>query len=270
MTLFFAVDAWKIFLPALILLAVAVIFAVLLVFLSKKLAVRRDPRIDEVAEHLPKANCGGCGFAGCEAFAAALVEGKASLSACQSTPKSEREIIVGILGGGDAEVEETVAVVRCNGGDLCKDRFSYMGYGDCQSAQLIAGGRKVCSFGCMGLGSCVKVCPKDAIKVGADGLARVDSEKCISCGQCISECPKSLIARIPRSAKVFVACRSDCKGKEVREMCTGGCIGCGLCMRSCPAGAIEMKDNLPVIDYRKCTGCGTCAAKCPTKCIKTR
>lgn len=266
--LYFAIDAMKILIPALILLAVAAVFAVLLVFLSKKLAVYKDPRIDEVAAHLPKANCGGCGYAGCEGFAAALVEGKASLSACQSTPKVSREKIAEILGSGDAGGEETVAVVRCNGGKKCKDKYSYMGYGDCQSAQLLAGGRKECPVGCMGLGSCTKACGKDAIRLNENSVPAVDPAKCISCGQCIAACPKTLIARVPRTAKVYVACMSRCKGREVREHCTGGCIACGLCAKNCPEGAIEMRDNLPVIDYKKCTGCGTCVSKCPSKCIK--
>ena len=258
----------NILIPAGILLAVAAIFAVVLVILSQKLAVKRDPRVEEVLSHLPKANCGGCGYPGCEGFAAALCEGKASLSACNTTPRAEREAIAAVLGLTDAGGEETVAVVRCNGGTDCKDRYDYVGYGDCPSVQLLAGGRKACDFGCLGMGSCLRACDKQAISRNEKGIPEVKKDLCISCGHCIAACPRGLVGRVPKRAKVYVACRSTCPGKEVRAACKGGCIGCGLCAKNCPEGAISVVRNLAVIDYSKCVGCGICAEKCPSKCIR--
>ena len=164
---------------------------------------------------------------------------------------------------------ETKIVVACNGGSAARDKYEYMGYGDCRSMELLGGGRKVCPWGCLGMGSCTDACPVHAIQVGEGGYAEVDRAKCITCGKCVAACPKKLIKRVPADAKVYIAC-SNCLrgGKEVRAMCAHGCVGCGLCAKVCPSHAIELSDNLPVIDYDKCTGCGLCASKCPAKCIK--
>ena len=140
--------------------------------------------------------------------------------------------------------------------------------GDCASCELIAGGVKACPVGCIGKKTCVGVCPTGALSVGDGGYAQVEKEKCISCGACIADCPKKIIGRIPKAAKVYIACSNHGKGKEVAELCGHGCIGCGLCAKNCPQGAIEMKDGLPEIDYSKCVGCRVCVQKCPRKCIK--
>lgn len=249
-----------------IMLAIAVVFGVMLVLVSNALTVHRDERIDRVEELLARSNCGGCGRAGCAQFAEALVKGEAKLSECRATPAANKKRIAEILGGGDIG-EETVAVVHCNGGNACFNKYEYHGYGNCASCELIAGGVKACPVGCIGKRSCGEVCNYGAIGVGDGGYAVVDKEKCVSCGACISECPKHLIERIPKSAKVYVACSNHGKGKDVAELCARGCIGCGLCAKNCPAGAIEMQNGLPVIDYSKCVGCKVCVQKCPRKCI---
>lgn len=254
--------------PGGIMLAIALVFGVLLVFLSGKLAVKRDPRVDEVENLLAKSNCGGCGRAGCAAFAEALVAGEAKLSDCNSTSGENKAKIAELLGVDAGSGEETIAVVRCAGGTACKDKYEYQGYGDCASMNQLSGGKKACPAGCMGMGSCVDACAFYAMDVGENGCAQTDREKCTSCGMCIKDCPKGLIERIPKRAKVYVACKNPAKGKEVREVCTAGCIACGLCAKVCPHGAIEMSDGLPVIDYARCVGCGVCAEKCPTKVIK--
>ena len=256
----------QVFIPALILLVLAMLFAIALAYLGKKLAVSRDERIDQVKDCLSGANCGACGYAGCDGFATALVEGKAELSSCNATSKEKKEEIAEILGLTDTG-EATKVVVCCHGGQDAKDKYDYVGYGDCRSMELLAGGRKQCAWGCLGTGSCVDACQHHAVTVKQKGYSEVSLSKCISCGRCISVCPKKIIKRIPASATYYVACSNHQKGKEVRELCTKGCIACGICVKQCEVGAITIVDNLATIDYTKCINCGKCAAKCPQRCI---
>lgn len=261
-----ASKALQVFIPALILLVLAMLFAIALAYLGKKLAVSRDERIDRVKDCLSGANCGACGYAGCDGFATALVEGKAELSSCNATSKEKKEEIAEILGLTDTG-EATKVVVCCHGGQDAKDKYDYVGYGDCRSMELLAGGRKQCAWGCLGTGSCVDACQHHAVTVKQKGYSEVSLSKCISCGRCISVCPKKIIKRIPASATYYVACSNHQKGKEVRELCTKGCIACGICVKQCEVGAITIVDNLATIDYTKCINCGKCAAKCPQRCI---
>ncbi len=261
-----ASKALQVFIPALILLVLAMLFAIALAYLGKKLAVSRDERIDQVRDCLSGANCGACGYAGCDGFATALVEGKAELSSCNATSKEKKEEIAEILGLTDTG-EATKVVVCCHGGQDAKDKYDYVGYGDCRSMELLAGGRKQCAWGCLGTGSCVDACQHHAVTVKQKGYSEVSLSKCISCGRCISVCPKKIIKRIPASATYYVACSNHQKGKEVRELCTKGCIACGICVKQCEVGAISIVDNLATIDYTKCINCGKCAAKCPQRCI---
>ncbi len=263
-----AITFLGVILPALILFGIAVLFAVLIVYLGKKLEVKQDERIALIEKELTGANCGACGYPGCAGFAKALAEGKAKPSDCASTPPENRRRIAAILGTKDEGGEPTMAVVCCNGGESCKNKYDYQGYFDCKSAEILAGGQKFCNVGCIGAGSCTIACPTHCIKINDEGFAEVDRERCTSCGVCIQTCPKKLFLRVPRSAKVYVACSNECRGKEVKDICSAGCLGCTLCAKSCPSGAIAMVNNLPRIDYSKCTGCGICASKCPTKCIK--
>lgn len=261
-----ASKALQVFIPALILLVLAMLFAIALAYLGKKLAVSRDERIDRVKDCLSGANCGACGYAGCDGFATALVEGKAELSSCNATSKEKKEEIAEILGLTDTG-EATKVVVCCHGGQDAKDKYDYVGYGDCRSMELLAGGRKQCAWGCLGTGSCVDACQHHAVTVKQKGYSEVSLSKCISCGKCISVCPKKIIKRIPASATYYIACSNHQKGKEVRELCTKGCIACGICVKQCEVGAITIVDNLATIDYTKCINCGKCAAKCPQRCI---
>lgn len=245
---------------------IAVVFAVLIIVVSKICFVKEDEKAVAITENLAGANCGGCGYAGCADFAKALAEGKAQICGCGPTSTEGKAKIAEILGTPFVETEPTFAVVKCAGGNKCKDKFDYIGNKDCASQIRLMNGKKCCPEGCLGDGSCASACPDGAVKV-VDGVATIEKELCESCGLCVKACPKNLIEFIPRSAKVFVACSTKCRGKETMANCQVGCIGCGLCAKNCPNGAITMQDNLAVIDYAKCTGCGICADKCPKKCI---
>ena len=256
--------------PILIISAFAAVFAFCLSYLGDRLAVERDPRIDDIERNLSGANCGGCGYAGCSQFAEALFKGEADISRCNPTPPENKKNIAKILGMSGFESEATVAVVHCAGGNRALDKYDYQGFGDCKSAQILACGSKACEYGCMGLCSCVSACQNSAVAICKDtGASKVDRENCTSCGRCVSACPKKIIGRIPKSAKVYIACSNTTKGKEVMSVCKVGCIGCGKCERSCPTGAIRLNNNLAAIDYSKCIGCMKCAEGCPRKCILT-
>ena len=245
----------------------AIIFAVFIVLVSKLCAVKEDEKAKAIAEHLAGANCGGCGYAGCSDFAKALSEGKAEIKGCGPTPNENKAEIAKILGVPFSASAATYAVVKCSGGAHCKDKFEYVGNQSCDAQSAFMGGKKVCPQGCLGNGSCTLVCPFHALEV-VDGVAVANKALCEACGLCVKKCPKNLVALIPKSSKVYVACSTTCRGKDVINACTAGCIGCGLCAKNCPENAIEMVNNLPVIDYDKCSGCKTCVAKCPRKCIK--
>lgn len=251
----------------LIVAVLAVIFAVLIVTVSKLCFVKEDERISKVSEHLAGANCGGCGYAGCADYAKALVEGNAELCSCGATSNEAKAEIAKILDIPFSATAEQMAVVKCAGGFNAKDKFDYVGNDGCIAEFAFLGGRKVCPEGCLGGGSCALVCSDNGVSV-VGGVAVIDKSLCVACGACVRKCPKNLIELIPKSAKVYVACSTKCKGKDVMNSCVNGCIGCGLCAKNCPENAISMVDNLAVIDYSKCTGCKTCVLKCPRKTIK--
>lgn len=244
------------------------IFGALLAIAAKLFAVEKDERVPKITEVLPGANCGGCGYAGCGAYAEAVAAGLADVSCCSVGGAAVAEKIGEIMGVSAEKAERKTAYVMCSGTKtLAADRYINEGAIDCHAANRLAGGMKGCAFGCLGLGSCAERCRFDAIHV-EDGVARVDREKCVNCGACIAECPRGIIRSVPYDAEAVNACSSRAAGKTVRAVCGIGCIGCGICARNCPAGAIEVKDNLAVIDPKKCEGCGICAEKCPRKVIR--
>lgn len=244
---------------------IAVLFAALIVLVSRLTAIKTDEKTEKIQDLLSNANCGGCGYAGCAEFAKALAEGKAEISACGPTSNENKAEISALL-GKPFTGETLCATVHCNGGNDCKDKFLYVGNSGCYQKATFAGGNKSCPFGCLGDGTCKIACDYGAITV-TNGVAKIHRDKCVACGKCVKACPKNLIELLPESIKVYVACSSLCKGKDVVSACKNGCIGCGICAKFCPENAIEMIDDLPRIDYKKCTGCLTCVTKCPRKCI---
>ena len=233
-----------------------------------KFKVKVDEKEEAVLAALPGNNCGGCGFPGCSGLATAIAKGEAAVNACPVGGEPVGKVIAEIMGVEAEETERKVAFVHCQGDcDKTTLDYEYTGIEDCRMLSFVPnGGAKSCNYGCLGYGSCVKVCPFDAIHV-ENGVAVVDKEKCKACGKCIEVCPKNLISLEPYEAKHIVACSSKDKGPVTMKACTVGCIGCGICVKNCPAEAIKVENFHAVIDQEKCTGGGTCKEKCPKKAI---
>lgn len=249
--------------------AIALVIAVILYLASKKFAVYEDPRIAQVAEILPQANCGGCGFPGCSGFADACV--KADTLDGKFCPVGGSELmaqIASILGRDAATAEPMLAVVRCSGSCAKRPRTNvYDGAMSCAIASSLYGGETGCSYGCLGCGDCVSVCQFDAIHMNPEtGLPEVVEDKCTACGACVKACPRAIIelrAKGKKSRRVYVSCVNKDKGAVTRKACEVGCIGCGKCVKTCPFEAISMENNLAYIDFNKCKLCRKCVEVCP-------
>ena len=254
--------------PMLSMGALGLVLGALLALASKIFAVEKDEKAEAIAEVLPGANCGSCGFAGCSAYASAISKDGARINACSPGGQNVADAIATILGVESEAVEEKVAVIRCQGTkDVATDKYDYTGIEDCGVIATLQGaGQKACDYGCLGFGSCVKACDRGAISI-ENGIAVVDTDKCGGCGECVAVCPKKLIEVVPKKTKYIVKCQSCDKGAQMKEKCSVGCIGCKICEKNCEAGAITVVNNHAVIDYSKCTACGICAEKCPKKII---
>ncbi|MBQ8836214.1 MAG: RnfABCDGE type electron transport complex subunit B [Clostridia bacterium] len=255
----------------LVVAVVGFIASVILVLASHFFAVKTDERVTKIRECLPGANCGACGYAGCDAYAKALVEEQGvKTTLCVPGAQAVVEQISEILGVAVAESEvkeKSVAVVHCNGTcDAAPKKAIYDGMNSCRAASVLYGGANACNYGCVGCGDCADVCPADAICV-VDGVARVDSRLCIGCGKCAKTCPKHIISLVPIGSKQVVLCNNKEKGAVARKNCKNACIACKKCELNCHAQAISVKDNLAAIDYEKCTNCGKCVEVCPVHCI---
>ena len=263
---------WSIIIKALLVLGGAgLLIAILLLVASLKLSVQLDERETAVRAALPGANCGACGYPGCDGYAAGVTAGKAPLNACVPGGPSVAHKIGDIMGQEASAVEPAVAVLICQGGKReAASRFQYKGASDCRAAALLLGGPKACIYGCVGMGHCVKVCPFSAITMGENGLPVIDEKKCTGCGKCVRECPKGTLLLVPRSKLVVLACISHDEGKAVRDVCRVGCIACNICVKVCPTQALTIVNNLPVMDFKKCIDCGICVHKCPTESFTDR
>jgi len=244
------------------LLVLGGLFGFLLAFLAKKLAVAEDGRKEEILANLPGANCGGCGYAGCAALADAILKGEAAPSACGSIEEEGNRAICALMGLKEEKIVRKVAQVMCSGGCRSKDKYTYEGILDCRIAARLAGGKKLCPNGCIGLGNCERVCEFDALKI-VDGVAKVDWDHCRGCGACQKACPKQIIQMIPASSRFAVLCKSAEKGKDVMRACDVGCIGCKKCEKACAKGAVRVEGFCASINQELCDGCGACAEACP-------
>ena len=243
---------------------------VILVLASKFMAVYEDPRIAQVTECLAGANCGGCGFAGCDAYANALLENPdLPTNLCPVGGAAVAQKLSAVLGVAFEEAAPKYALVHCNGTcDNTTYATDYEGPKTCAACNSLFGGRGTCAFSCIGFGDCVAACKYDAIHI-INGTAVVDPEACIACGMCAKACPKNLIDIVPASSQVYVSCSSHAKGAVTRQACKVGCIACRKCEKTCPVQAITVNDNLASIDPEKCINCGQCVSVCPTGAIRT-
>ena len=251
-------------LPVGVMAVIGGILGLVLAYASKKFYVKVDPRIDEVLEALPGANCGACGFAGCAAYAEAIVTKGAEINLCAPGAGGVVAAVAKIM-GMDAKVKEpNFAVVQCDG-DGVRPRFHYAGVPNCKAASVmgLAGSFQDCPFGCLGLGSCVEACPFGAIKLNENNVAIIDENLCAGCGKCVEACPRKLIRLDPESRVIVVRCQNHDKGAKANKQCNHSCIACGKCVRECPFDAIHIENNCAVIDYDKCKLCGKCVKVCP-------
>ncbi len=257
-----------ILIAAAIVAAVGLLIGLFLGVAGIKFKVEVDEREEAVLAALPGNNCGGCGFPGCSGLAAAIAKGEAPVGGCPVGGQKVADVIAGIMGVDAGAGKRMVAFVKCGGNcEKAKTDYDYIGTKDCRMASFApGGGPKSCNAGCMGFGTCVSVCPFDAIHV-IGGVAVVDKEACKACGKCVEACPKKLIELIPYDAGYAVACNSHEKGPVVMKACDAGCIGCMLCQKNCPNEAVTVDNFLAHIDQEKCVSCGVCAEKCPKKCI---
>jgi len=246
-------------------------FAYGLALARKKLKVEEDPRIDQVEEALPGANCGGCGYAGCRAFAEAVVAAKAEPIGCPVGGNETAGAIAAILGVEISSSEREVAFLMCRGTEEAASRKGvYWGINTCLAASILHKGDKHCSYGCLGYGDCEVSCPFDAIHVKEEGLPVVDKEKCTGCGQCVKACPKMLLELHPVSRKLFVFCKSQDNAKTSRQACKNACIACKICTRGSEGNEVVVENNLSIINDIKIMEneeAMTWIGKCPTKAI---
>lgn len=244
--------------------------SVVLVVVSRLFAVHEDPLVGQVSELLPGANCGGCGYAGCRAFAEALVKTRDPKMSCPVCAAPAMEAIGELLGITLNAAAPTVAHLRCNGTRTHATQLAqYLGLQDCHAEVLLYQGHKTCSHGCLGLGSCVRACPFEAIHYTHGGIIEVDEPACTGCSTCVAACPKDLLVMVPRGERVAVACANAEKAGTTRKDCSVGCIGCRKCAKACPEDAIHIDNSLARVDQERCTRCQACVGVCPVGCILT-
>ena len=256
-----------------IITVLGILLALVLFLVAKKFKVEEDPRIDEVEKVMPGANCGGCGFAGCRAFAESAVKASdLEKHFCPVGGNDTMAKVAAILGFEVKAKAPEVAVVRCNGSCVARPKTNdYDGYPSCKVKAALYSGDTGCSFGCLGCGDCVGACQFGALSMDPEtGLPVVDESKCTACGSCVKVCPKNIIElrpKGPRGMRVFVSCVNKDKGPVAKKACANACIGCGICVKTCTHDAIVMEGNIAYIDPQRCKLCRECEAMCPTGAI---
>ena len=252
----------------LILGGIGLVCALVLVLASRFMSVPVDEKFPAIRACLPGANCGACGYAGCDGYANALAAGEEEkTNKCIAGGQEVARAVAETMGLAFEAVVEVNAFVHCRGDCLnTQKRTEFQGARSCAAAKLLFGSDGACHYGCIGYGDCASVCPENAINI-INGIAHINDIRCMGCGACARTCPQGIIEVLPKEFEVEVSCSNHDRGPAVKKACTAGCIGCTLCAKKCPAGAITMVNNLPEIDHDKCTGCGTCASVCPQKVI---
>lgn len=254
--------------PILIVVAIGFVAALILTIASKVFFVPVDETFANLRAELPGANCGACGYAGCDDYANALAEDH-TLS-CSKCPVGGAEVaakLAEVLGVEASSADKQVAFVRCNGNnDAAKKLMDYEGIRTCSAAKQFYGGVSACKYGCIGFGDCVAACDFDAIHI-CNGVAVVNRDNCVACGACAKVCPNSVITLQTAKNLVSVQCKNEDKGGVARKACTNACIGCMKCEKTCKFDAVHVENNVAVIDPEKCKNCGMCAKECPTGAI---
>lgn len=254
--------------PVLVVALIGLIAGIILTIFSKLMAVHVDERVAMIREVLPGANCGACGFAGCDDYAAALgADSSLSPNLCPPGGAGVASEIANILGVDAGSSESKYAEVLCKGScDHTKTIMEYQGMETCQAVKNFFGGNGSCRYGCLGFGDCVVACPYDAIHV-VNGVALVDREACVGCGLCVKACPNNIIQIAPGKNLIYVGCSNKDKGGAARKACEVACIGCMKCAKVCKFDAITIESNLAYIDPEKCKNCTMCVKECPTGAI---
>lgn len=249
--------------------ALGLLLATILILANRRLYVYEDPRIDQIEDLLPRANCGACGTAGCRPFAEMLVKGEIAPGKCTVNSAAMNQVIANFLGVALGAGEKRVARLACAGGaHVAFLRASYAGVESCRGAALVSGGGKGCSWGCIGMGDCAEECDFDAIRLDRHGLPIVDESKCTACGDCVTVCPKDLFSLHAVSHRLWVACKNLDEGDEGEHECDVVCTACGRCAQDSPEGLITIRDNLAVVDYAKNALASKVAIeRCPTGAI---
>ena len=259
----------EILIAALVVSAIGAVCAAVLVIASRFFAIHEeDETFDKIRECLPGANCGACGYAGCDGYAKALSKEEGiKTNLCIPGGDAVSQSISDILGVEFEDTVEQVAVVHCYGDcNHTSLKMDYVGIQSCEAAKTLYGGQGKCMFGCIGLGDCVRVCPQNAICL-QNGIAHIDTRKCIGCGICVRACPRGIIDVMDDVERVLITCHNTEKGATAKSKCTNACIGCKKCEKNCHTGAIQVVNNLARVDYSLCDHCGECAKNCPVGCI---
>ncbi len=256
----------EILIPVIIVTIIGLVAGLGLALASKFMSVPTDEKQEKIRECLPGANCGACGFSGCDGYSEAIAKGEAEPNLCAPGGAEAASKLAEIL-GVQIDTNPKVAFIACGGNrEITKTKYLYSGMMSCAAANLVHLGPVECEYGCIGYGDCFKACPFGAITM-QNGKPVICEDICVGCGKCVNACPKSLISLIPKGTTVRVNCSNKQKGANVVKVCAVSCIACGLCERTCENGAIKVVDNIAVIDYSLCTKCGKCKDACKRKAI---
>ncbi len=260
-----------ILIPAAVVGVLGLAYGLFLAIASKAFYVEVDPKIEQIIEALPGANCGACGVPGCGAYAESIVNEGNQLNKCAPGGAEVVGKIADIMGQSAEAGDKKIAVIHCQSGGTNNTyfRFEYEGIPTCKAAVQVAGGPNLCDFGCVYQNDCMDVCLFDAISIDENGMRVIDKEKCTGCGACVKACPRHLIELVSEKKRVHIMCMSKDMGAVARKNCGNktACIGCGICVKKCPKDAIKVENFLATIDYDKCINCGLCADACPTSAI---